>query len=119
MAEFFDGNEEGPAALAAATGRLPALVASVFNYPLPTLPNRLSACHAAAVQRTGAAFLPQQRLYFWPEWQGHEAFLAVLEIDWVRFVEVGEEGSGGDWVCFVSGDFFDSCASPACPSTCV
>jgi hypothetical protein len=73
---------------------------------------------APAEQSTGAAFLPQQRLCFCPEPQGHGAFLGTTPgttlgttaagfemttgVIWVRFVSCAA-GAGADWVCFVGG----------------
>jgi hypothetical protein len=43
----------------------------------------------AACERTGGAFSPQQRLYFWPEPQGHGALRGIFGFS-----------AGADWVCF-------------------
>ena len=49
--------------------------------------------YAARRVNTGGAFLPQQRLYFWPDLQGQGA---------LRGIKAGFDcdGAGSDWVCF-------------------
>jgi hypothetical protein len=50
-----------------------------------------AAMRQAAIEMTGGAFVPQQRLYLAPEPQGQRAPRAI-EIVW----------GGSDWVCFVA-----------------